>query len=100
MIKFLAKMMAFKDYTKVLKDTDKKAGPVNKNLSELINTLWQQKEPLQKLKGEMGTYDPPQNCQKRGIKYYNGEIWNGHLQNKQKWILKHKKGRELLIRVE
>ena len=32
-------MMAFKDYTKVLKDTDKKAGPVNKNLSELINTL-------------------------------------------------------------
>ena len=29
----------FKDYTKVLKDTGKKSGPINK-LSELINTLW------------------------------------------------------------
>ena len=53
----------FKDYTKVLKDTDKKSGPVNKKLSELINTLWQQKEPLDKLKDEMGTYDPlPKTC--------------------------------------
>ena len=30
----------FKDYTKVLKDTGKKSGPTNKNLPELINTLW------------------------------------------------------------
>ena len=41
-------------YTKVLKDTGKKSGPINKKLSEL-NTLWQQKEPLDKLKDEMGT---------------------------------------------
>ena len=74
----------FKDYTKVLKDTGKKSGPVNKKLSELINTLWQQKEPLDKLKDEMGTYDPPQNCQKLAIKYCNEEIWNGYLQNKQR----------------
>ena len=53
----------FKDYTKVLKDTGKKSGPVNKKLSELINTLWQQKEPLDKLKDEMGTYDQlPKTC--------------------------------------
>ena len=32
----------FKDYTKVLKDTGKKSGPINKKLLELINTLWQQ----------------------------------------------------------
>ena len=32
----------------------------------------------------MGTYDPPQNCQKLAIKYCNEEIWNGHLQNKQR----------------
>ena len=53
----------FKDYTKVFKDTGKKSGLVNKKLSELINTLWQQKEPLDKLKDEMGTYDPlPKTC--------------------------------------
>ena len=40
----------FKDYTKVLKDTGKKSELVNKKFSELINTLWQQKEPLDKLK--------------------------------------------------
>ena len=68
----------------MLKDTDKKSGPVNKKLSELINTLWQQKEPLDKLKDEMGTYDPPQNCQKLAIKYCNEEIWNGHLHNKHR----------------
>ena len=33
----------FKDYTNVLKDTGKKSVPMNKKLSELINTLWQQK---------------------------------------------------------
>ena len=54
----------FKDYTKVLKDTGKKSGPINEKLSELINTLWQQKEPLDKLKDEMGTYYPPENYQK------------------------------------
>ena len=32
----------------------------------------------------MGIYDPPQNCQKLAIKYYNKEIWNGHLQNKHR----------------
>ena len=32
----------------------------------------------------MGTYDPPQNCQKLGIKYWNEEIWNEHLQNKHR----------------
>ena len=32
----------------------------------------------------MGTYDPPQNCQKLAIKYCNEEIWNGHLQNKHR----------------
>ena len=43
----------FKDYTKVLKDTGKKSGPINKKLSELINTLWQQKEKLKdKLKDD------------------------------------------------
>ena len=73
-----------KDYTKVLKDTGKKSGAVNKKLSELINTLWQQKEPLDKLKDEMGTYDPPQNCQKHAITYCNEEIWNEHLQSKQR----------------
>ena len=46
----------FTDYTKVLKDTGKKSGPENKNLSELINTLWQQKVPLDKLKDGMGRY--------------------------------------------
>ena len=30
----------FKDYNKLLKDTGKKSWPVNKKLSELINTLW------------------------------------------------------------
>ena len=54
--------LPFKDYTKVLKDTGKKSGLINKNISELINKLWQQKEPLDKLKDEMGTYDQPQNC--------------------------------------
>ena len=68
----------------MLKDTGKESGPVNKKLSELTNRLWQQKEPLDKLKDEMGTYDPPQNCQKLAIKYCNEEIWNGHLQNKQR----------------
>ena len=53
--------LPFKDYTKVLKDTGKKSGPINKKLSELINTLWQQNEPLYKLKDETGTNDPPQN---------------------------------------
>ena len=60
----------------------KKSGPINKKLSELINTLWQQKEPLDKLKDEMATYDLPQNCQKLAIKYCNEEIWNGHFQKK------------------
>ena len=32
----------------------------------------------------MGTYDPPQNCQKLGIKYCSEEIWNEHLQNKHR----------------
>ena len=67
----------FKYYTKVLKDAGKKSGPINKKLSELINTLWQQKKPLDKLKAEMGIYDPPQNCQKFAIEYCNEEIWNG-----------------------
>ena len=75
---------SFKDNTKVLKDTGKKNGPVDKKLSEVINTLWQQKEPVDKLIDEMGTYDPPQNCQKLGFKYCNGEIWNGHLENKNR----------------
>ena len=52
----------FKDYNQLLKDTGKKSGLVNKKLLELINTLWQQKEPLDKPKDEMGIYDPPQNC--------------------------------------
>ena len=64
----------FKDYNKVLKDTGKKSGPINKKLSELINTLWQQKDPLDKLQDEMGISDPPQNCQKLAIKYCNEEI--------------------------
>ena len=59
----------FKDCTKVLKDTGKKSGLINKKLSELINTLWQQKDPLDKLKDEVCTYDLPQNCQKLAIKY-------------------------------
>ena len=58
----------FKDYTKVLKDTFKKSGPINKRLSEFINTIWQQKKLLDKLKDEMGTYDSPQNCQKHATK--------------------------------
>ena len=62
----------------MLKDTGKKSGPINR-LSELIKTLWQQKEPLDQLKDEMDTYDPPQNCQKLVIKYCNEEIWNGYL---------------------
>ena len=57
---------------------------LQKKLSELINTLWQQKEPLGKLKDEMGTYDPPQNCQKHAITYCNEEIWNEHLQSKHR----------------
>ena len=72
----------FKDYSKVLKDTGKKSGPINENLSGLSNTLRKQKEPLDKLKDEMGTYVPPQNCQKLAIKYCSEEIWNRHLQNK------------------
>ena len=58
-----------KDYTKVLKDMSKKSGPINKKLSELINILRQQKEPLDKRKDEMGPYDPPQNRQIIAIKY-------------------------------
>ena len=50
-----------KDYTKVLKDTDKNSGPINTKPSELIKILWQQKEVLHKLKDEMVTYDLPQN---------------------------------------
>ena len=73
----------FKDFTKVLKDTCKKSGSINR-LSELIKTLWQQKEPLDQLKDEMDTYDPPQNYQKLAIKYCNEEIWNGYLQNKHR----------------
>ena len=40
----------FKDSTKVLNDTGKKSEPIYK---KLFNTLWQQKEPLDKLKDEM-----------------------------------------------
>ena len=65
----------FKDFTKVLKDTGKESRPINR-LSELIKTLWQQKEPLDQLKDGMDTYDPPRNCQKLAIKYCNEEIWN------------------------
>ena len=32
----------------------------------------------------MGTYDPPQSCQKFAIKYCNEEIWNGHFKNKHR----------------
>ena len=32
----------------------------------------------------MGTYDPSHNWQKHVIKYCNEEIWNGHLQNKNR----------------
>ena len=32
----------------------------------------------------MGTYDPPQSCQKFVIKYCNEEIWNEHLKNKHR----------------
>ena len=74
----------FKDYTKVLTDTGNKGRPLNKKLSELINTLWQQKEPLDKLKGEIGIYDPPQNCKCLVVKHCNEEIWNGYLQNKHR----------------
>ena len=52
----------------MLKDTFKKSGPINKRLSEFINTIWQQKKLLDKLKDEMGTYDSPQNCQKHATK--------------------------------
>ena len=31
--------LSFKDYTKVLKNTDKNSAPINKKLSVLINTL-------------------------------------------------------------
>ena len=68
----------------LLKNTGKKSGPINKKLSELINTLWQQKEPLYKLKDKRSTYDTPKNCQKLAIKYCNEEIWTGHLQNKHR----------------
>ena len=34
----------------------------------------------------IGTYDPPQNCQKLATKYCNEEIWNGHLQNKHRYV--------------
>ena len=65
----------FKDFTQVLKGTSKKSGPINKKLSELINTLcqslWQQKELVDKPKDEIGTSDPPQHCQKLAIKYCN-----------------------------
>ena len=37
------------------KDTGKKSGPINKKLSELINTLWQQNKSLDKLKDERVT---------------------------------------------
>ena len=60
------------DEEPLLKDCTKKGkkiGLINKNLSELINTLWQQKDPLDKLKDEVCTYDLPQNCQKLAIKY-------------------------------
>ena len=40
----------FKDSTKMLNDTGKKSEPIYK---KLFNTLWQQKEPLDKLKDEM-----------------------------------------------
>ena len=60
------------------------SGPINKKHSEVINTLWQQKEPIDKLKNEMGKNDPPQKCQKLAIKYCNEEIWKGNLQNKHR----------------
>ena len=66
------------------KDTGKKSGPINKKLSELINTLWQQNKSLDQLKDERVTYDPPQNCQKLSMKYCNDEIWNGQHQNKDR----------------
>ena len=85
----------------MLKDTGKKSGPINKKLSELINTLWQQKDPLDKLQDEMGTSDPPQNCQKLAIKYCNEEIWNGHLQNKHRNVdLKIQKVADSLIKIK
>ena len=45
----------------------------------------------------MGTYDPPQNCQKLAIKYCNEEIWNGHFQNKHRNVdLKTQKGQKTI----
>ena len=80
----------FKDYTKVLNNRGKKSGPINKKNFRAYygNTFWQQKdkEPPDKLKNEMGTYDPPQSFQKFPIKYCNEEIWNGHLKNKHKQV--------------
>ena len=55
-----------------------------KKLSELVNILWQQKEPLDNVKDEMCAYDPPQNCQKLAIKYCNEEIWNPPSEQTQK----------------
>lgn len=74
----------FKDYTKVLKDTGKTSEPVKDNLANLINTLWHQKDPLDKLKEEMAQYEMPKNCQNIKVKECNDEIWTGFLQTKHR----------------
>ena len=48
-------------YTKVLKETEKSI-PVNNKLGNLINTLQQEMEPLDKLKDKSGKYGTPKTC--------------------------------------
>lgn len=71
---------------KFLKKTVKTSEPVNNRLVNIINTLWQQKVPLYKLKYEIAKFDPPRNCNKLATKLCNKELWNNPLHKRHRNI--------------
>ena len=52
--------------------------PVNENLANIVNTVWQDPKSFEKMKEKMKTYLRPQNCDKMIVKKCNKEIWSDH----------------------
>ena len=75
---------ALKSFSKMIDTKEMVSAPIENKLAEIVNQLWQQPLPLEKMKDNTPQYNRPENCQSLIVKKFNPEVWSNHLQTKHR----------------
>ena len=70
--------------SKLLADTDDTSSPIAEKIALVVNQLYKQALPLDKMKGKMADYNRPDNCSTMVVKKCNKELWNDQLHAKHR----------------